>query len=272
MSFGLNRAVAALATACAVWCAASPAPAAGLAAKEVSCTLILDMETGETLVREGICGRRLPPASTFKVPLAVIGFDSGILSGERAPVWPYRPEYDAPKRDRKDVDPTIWERDSVLWYSREITRRLGAPRFEAYVGKLGYGNGDVSGDEGKGNSLTHSWLDSSLQISAEEQAGFVRRLLRDELPVSPRAMALTRAVLPQFEAADGWRVHGKTGTTRLRAVQGRVLVGWFVGWADGNGRRVVFARVAVGGATGEPKGPVERAKFLEALPGLMSAR
>ncbi|RUU32779.1 class D beta-lactamase, partial [Mesorhizobium sp. M6A.T.Ca.TU.002.02.2.1] len=92
---------------------------------DVECTLILDAASGETLYRQGVCDQRFSPASTFKVPLSLIGYDAGILIDEHTPAWDYKPEFNAVKRDQKTVDPTIWEKDSVLWFSREITRRLG---------------------------------------------------------------------------------------------------------------------------------------------------
>ena len=118
------------------------------------------------------------------------------------------------KRDQKTVDPMIWERDSVLWYSREITRRLGAKSFAGYVSKFGYGNMDVSGNAGKDNGLTHSWINSSLKISPVEQIAFLRRLLAGKMPVSAKAHEMTRAIMPSFQAG-GWTVQGKTGSTRL---------------------------------------------------------
>lgn len=181
---------------------------------DVQCTLVLDAVSGETLYRDGVCDRRFSPASTFKVPLSLIGYDAGILGDEHTPSWNYKPEFNAVKRDRKTVDPTIWERDSIIWYSREITRRLGAGRFAGYVTKFGYGNMDVSGNAGKNDSLTRSWVNSSLEISPVEQTDFLRRLLAGEMPVSARAHNMTKAIIPTFQAG-GWTVQGKTGSTRL---------------------------------------------------------
>ena len=138
------------------------APIAAAAAEPVTCTVIVDGRSGDILVREGICDQRFAPFSTFKLPLAVIGYDAGILIDDVTPRWEWHTGLTAPERDHKPVDPTIWERDSVLWYSREITRLLGSEAFERYVAELGYGNGDVSGVAGKDNGLTHGWLGASL--------------------------------------------------------------------------------------------------------------
>lgn len=242
--------------------------------KPIACTLILDAKTGKNIHREGACAERFSPASTFKVPLAVIGYDAGILMDAHKPAWSWRPGIEAPKRDRKKVDPTIWERDSVLWYSREITRRLGQEKFAAYIARLDYGNKDVAGDAGKNNGLTHSWLSSSLVISPDEQAEFIRRLLADALPVTKEAQAMVRTITPAFDALGGWRVHGKTGSIWLRDKKGGYdrsrPIGWFVGWAEKRGRRIVFTRLEVGNQKSDgPKGPAVRAIFLKELPKLI---
>jgi beta-lactamase class D len=205
------------------------------------------------------------------VPLSLIGYDARILKGEHAPAWPYRPEFAAVQRDRKTVDPTIWERDSVLWYSREITRRLGAQSFAAYVRRLKYGNADVSGNPGQDDGLTRSWVNSSLAISPVEQVAFLRQLLAGKLPVSAKAHEMTLAILPYFKAGT-WTVQGKTGSTWLGSDAGknRNSLGWFVGWAQKDGRQVVFARLVVDSSrTDMPKGLKARAAFLRDLPRLV---
>lgn len=240
-----------------------------------SCTLILDASSGKNLHREGICAERFSPASTFKVPLALMGFDAGILKGAHDPAWAWHEGIDAPKRDRKTVDPMTWERDSILWYSREVTRRLGLEKFAAYVTRLDYGNRDLLGDPGKNNGLTHAWLASSLAISPDEQAQFIHKLLSGTQPVSKEAQAKTRAIMPAFDAPEGWRVFGKTGSIWLRQADGQFdraqPIGWFVGWAEKRGRRIVFARLEVGkdGSAQGPRGIRVRALFLKELPRLM---
>jgi beta-lactamase class D len=236
----------------------------------LTCTLILDAKSGTTIRRDGVCDERFTPASTFKVPLALMGYDAGILKDAHDPAWPWRPGIEAPKRARKTVDPTIWERESVLWYSREITSRLAAEKFAAYVEKLGYGNRDVAGDARKNNGLTHSWLSSSLVISPDEQVEFIRRLLSDSLPVTKEAHALTRSIIPAFDAPGGWRVHGKTGSIWLRDRQDGYdrnhPVGWFVGWAEKGERRIIFARLDVDNEKSDgPKGLAVRDLFLKGL-------
>ena len=50
------------------------------AADPIRCTVVLDAESGEALHRQGTCDERVYPMSTFKLPLAMMGYDAGILT------------------------------------------------------------------------------------------------------------------------------------------------------------------------------------------------
>lgn len=255
------------------WLLGFPMRAQSAPLQDVQCTVILDAASGKALYQDGVCDQRFSPASTFKVPLSLIGYDAGILSDEHTPTWDYKPEFNAVKREQKTVDPTIWEKDSILWFSREITRRLGEKNFAGYVSKFDYGNGDISGTPGKNDGLRQSWVNSSLKITPIEQVNFLRRLLDQKLPVSAKAYDMTKAIIPTFKAGD-WTVQGKTGSTRLRndadKIQDKRSLGWFVGWAQKDGQRIVFARLVVDTKrTDMPKGLKTRAGFLKDLPQLI---
>lgn len=270
-----SRIVAPLIVALLGLAALHAAAIAGQRAASIDCTLIVEFPSAKELYRDGKCDKRASPASTFKLPLAVMGFDAGILNDAHKPAWDYRPEFDAVKRDQKTVDPTIWERDSVVWYSQEITRRLGEAQFADYIGKFRYGNQDVSGEKAKNNGLTHSWLGTSLTISPEEQAQFVHQLLSAKLPVSKSAMDLTKVIIPRFKAKDGWLVRGKTGSIYIRNADGQFdrnqPIGWFVGWAEKGDRRIVFSRLVLDSKPAPQQfGRQLRDKFIAELPKLMS--
>ncbi|HYD70240.1 class D beta-lactamase [Azospirillum sp.] len=237
----------------------------------VVCTHVRDLATGRALFRDGPCDRRFSPMSTFKFPLALMGFDSGILKDTHDPRWDYRPEYASRMEQQKiATDPTIWLRESIVWYSQELTRRMGMERFKAYVDALDYGNRDVRGNLGRNDGLTESWLMSSLTISTDEQVQLLSRVFARTLPVSGHACDMTLANMPSFPADGGWTVWGKTGSGWLRDAKGAVdrtrPLGWFIGWAEKDGRRVVFARLEAG----DPQtkgfgGPAARAAVLAKL-------
>ena len=219
------------------------------AADPIRCTVIIDEESGDALYRQGTCDQGFYPQSTFKLPLAMMGYDAGILTDPQNPRWKYQAKFGGPERVKKDVDPLIWEKESVVWYSQEIARKLGKGKFADYIQRFGYGNRDVSGGPGKTDGLTESWLMSSLKISPDEQVQFLRRFLNGGLPISEHAVDMTLAIVPHFEAGEGWDIQGKTGSGWLRDKAGKAdyarPLGWFVGWAMKDERRVVFARLLV---------------------------
>ena len=223
------------------------ASAAGAAADNV-CTVLADASTGAILRQEGECDRRQPPASTFKVAIALMGYDAGFLKDETNPKLPFKEGYpDWIEAWRTDTDPAAWLKNSVVWYSQQVTLALGKEKFEGYVTAFGYGNTDVSGDAGKDNGLTRSWLSSSLRISPLEQIGFLTRVVGRKLPVSTHAYEMTEAILTKHELSNGWTVRGKTGAGFPVKADGtpdrQRPVGWYVGWAKKGDRTIVFARL-----------------------------
>ncbi|MCF3936063.1 class D beta-lactamase [Acuticoccus sp. M5D2P5] len=237
------------------------------------CTIVADASDGRILVEEGDCASRVTPASTFKIPLALMGYDAGILSDAHAPVLPFREGYLTWGGEawKQPTDPARWMKYSVVWFSQEITPQLGAERIEAYLDAFGFGNADMAGDPGEGNGLDRAWISSSLQISPREQVVFLQALVDGTLPVSASARAHTMEIVEAAQLADGWIVHGKTGAAMPKGPDGRWMRGygwgWFVGWAEGDGRVLVFAKLIKdeGNVSGSP-GKRARAAFLEALP------
>lgn len=215
------------------------------------CTVVLDAADGHVVLQEGEqaeCATRYTPASTFKLPIALMGADAGILRGPHEPVLQYQagfPDWGG-EEWRKSTDPARWIKYSVVWYSQQVAKRLGQARFQRYTSAFGYGNEDVSGEPGKNNGTQGAWIISSLRISPLEQAAFLRKLVNRQLPVSAKAYALAEEIFQVEPDVDGWQVFGKTGTgspgnkgiyTRDNAY------GWFVGWARKGNLTLVFARL-----------------------------
>ena len=212
------------------------------------CTLVADANRAQTLVKEGDCTQRMSPASTFKIAISLMGFDADILTSPSVPELPFREGYiDWRPEWKQSTSPSRWMKYSVVWYSQQITRRLGEERYKAYVEKFGYGNQDVSGDPDKANGLTNAWLSSSLQISPVGQVEFLRKLVGRKLPVSEAAVSNTAKILDYGRQASGWQLYGKTGAGLPRGANGQLVkgrpFGWFVGWAQRDGRTVIFARL-----------------------------
>lgn len=212
------------------------------------CSLVIDARTAQTLHESGDCTTPVTPASTFKIPLALIGFDSGLLAGPQTPKLAFQPgDPDWGDRWKEDTDPVHWMKYSVLWYSQRITHTLGTQTMSDYVAAFDYGNGDLSGDAGFDNGLERAWISSSLLISPRGQADFILRLLARDLPVSESAYDNTLAIIQTFPTDDGWMLYGKTGGAYPRNADRSFDYssgwGWFIGWAERGDQTAIFVRL-----------------------------
>lgn len=230
--------------------------AGAVARAEVLCTLVTDVATGAVLHAEGACDARVTPASTFKIALAVMGYEAGVLRDAGAPVLTWRagePDWGGAAWTGA-VDPEAWMRESVLWYSQRLAREMGAATLTGFARQLGYGNADFSGDPGFDNGLERAWIASSLQVSPREQAAFLRALVQDQLPVRAQAMAQARGLLERH-VVGAWVIRGKTGTAYPRradrSFDNARGWGWYVGWAERGDRRLVFVRLTQAQARSE---------------------
>jgi beta-lactamase class D len=220
-----------------------------------ACLVIMDPETSRIRVMNpDRAAQRFPPASSFKVPNALIGLDTGVI-----PDADHVIEWDGTRHEREINNQSHSLRSamrySVLWYYQELARRVGEPRMRAAVESLNYGNADTS------SGLTTFWLRGSIRISANEQAAFLNRLREGTNPVSPRAAAIVKDILILAEG-PGWAYRGKTGTYSGMVDGVESDLGWFVGWVERDGNALVFA--ANDGTKGV-SGPDVRASVEQAL-------
>lgn len=213
------------------------------------CTLIADSRTGAILIEAGAgCDTPTTPASTFKVPLAVMAFDAGFLTTAQTPALPFVEGYPDWGGDawRQTTDPLRWMDHSVVWYSQAIARALGAARLTDYARAFDYGNADFTGDPGADNGLERSWISSSLQITPRQQLAFMTRLVNGQMPVSPQAMQTTLSILQQRQS-EGWQFRGKTGAAYPRQADGSFDRargwGWYIGSASRGEETLVFVRL-----------------------------
>lgn len=220
------------------------------ASAKTLCTIIADPAKSISLLEEGNdCHTRVTPASTTKIPLAVMGFDSGFLKTPHTPNLPFQEGYVDWLGDvwKQPTDPTRWLKYSVVWYSQLLAHHLGQERLENYAADFGFGNADFSGDPGKMNGLERAWISSSLKISPHEQISFLTRLVQRDLPVEDHVYDKVYQSIEMFSESDGWRIYGKTGMAFPKKANGKSdlkrAYGWFVGWAQKNKRTIVFARL-----------------------------
>lgn len=195
------------------------------------CFLLYNLKTDkfEKEINPQFCKIQLPPASTFKVPLAVMSFDAGLLKDENTTL-----KWDGQKRFmdawNKDHTARTWMRDSVVWFSQELSPKLGAEKMTDYLNKFEYGNRDMSG------GIKHAWLTpspasegmkNSLKISAYEQVNFLKNLWNQKLPVSQDAQIKTKSILAKEENPPHRELLGKTGSG-FTGEEMNLRIGWYV--------------------------------------------
>ncbi|MAU60397.1 MAG: class D beta-lactamase [Parvibaculum sp.] len=207
-------------------------PADLFAARGVDGTFVLYDPEMEKLVvvNEERARKRFVPASTFKVANSLIALETGAVKSVDE-VLPYGGE---PQPFEK------WERDmsmreaiamSNVAIYQEVARRIGLERMRTMLAELDYGNRDP------GTVIDRFWLDGPLAISAVEEAEFLARLARSELPLATETQAAVREIM-LLEEKDGKRLYGKTGWAFAEGGGG---LGWFVGWVEHEGEVHAFA-------------------------------
>lgn len=207
----------------------------------------LAKENNKVIVQEGDCIARHSPCSSFKIAISLMGYNEGILTDEIQPVLPFKKGYVNYMRSWKQPhNPTLWIKNSCVWYSQAITSKIGMEKFKEYLKNFDYGNQDVTGDKGKNNGLTHSWLASSLGISPQEQVIFLQNLIDGKLSVSDKAYEMTKKIIFVGELVNGWKLYGRSGfcpvlnQAKTQKLSNRYNE-WFVGWVEKGSRAIVFA-------------------------------
>ncbi|MGW4498810.1 class D beta-lactamase [Micromonospora sp. NPDC004336] len=173
--------------------------------------------------------RRFVPASTFKIPHSLIALETGVVRDEHEKV-PYggRPQRVAAWEQDMGLRDAV--RVSNVPVFQELARRIGPEREREWLRRLGYGNGEV------GAEVDAFWLRGPLAISADEQARWLARLARGELPADRGRQATVRDIL-RLERAATHTLYAKTGLTDATDPG----TGWWVGWVERGDRLYCFA-------------------------------
>ncbi|NIM71360.1 MAG: class D beta-lactamase [Xanthomonadales bacterium] len=197
-----------------------------------ACALLLERDRHRELRIDyggAACDEPLSPCSTFKIPHALIGLQTGALDGAS-----HTRRWDGTVHARgelnQDHDLASAMQDSVVWYFQSLARELGEATLQAWLERLDYGNRDLSG------GIDRFWLDSSLLISTRAQLALVQDLWRSALPFAADHQQLVRELLAQDSALPG-ELHGKTGSCPGDPDAGRPAHAWFIGWVDWDRRR-----------------------------------
>jgi beta-lactamase class D len=183
--------------------------------------VLLDVAADQlTLVNRARAERRAIPASTFKIANSLIALETGAVKDENE-ILPYGGKPQPIKEWERDMGLRDAIRISNVPVYQEVARRIGLARMQAMIERLGYGNREI------GTVVDRFWLDGPLQISPVEQARFVARLARRQLPLSSRSQMIVRDII-RLEERDGATLYGKTGWAGGMEPN----IGWLVGWVE----------------------------------------
>ncbi len=175
------------------------------------------------------------PASTYKVPHALIALETGVVA-------------DADKElirwDGQVRSIEVWNKDHTLRSAmavsavpvfQQIARRVGSERMKKYLDAFQYGNREV------GSEIDRFWLDGPLKTSALDQIEFLEKLRRGDLPLSARTLDLGRDIIPS-EAVSGGVLRYKTGAVGIDGTAGeKAALGWIAGYVDRGEDSSIFA-------------------------------
>lgn len=170
------------------------------------------------------------PASTFKIPNAIIGLETGVIDNERHVFkWDGKPQ--AMKQWEKDLTLRTAIQVSAVPVFQQIAREIGDEHMQKYLNLFAYGNANIEG------GIDQFWLEGQLRISAVNQVTFLESLYLNNLPASKVNQLIVKSALVT-EATPEYIVYSKTGFSGL-GTKSHPGVAWWVGWIE-KGTEVYF--------------------------------
>jgi beta-lactamase class D len=164
------------------------------------------------------CLERYSPASTFKIFNSLIALETAIAPDEQLLI-----KWDSVQRPmaawNKDLNMREAFKVSAVPYYQELARRIGPAYMQHYLDTANYGNKNIGG------GIDKFWLNDSLQISADEQVGLMKKLYFNELPFSERSQRIVKSMMLQ-EETPGYKLYYKTGWADLAQKQTLWVVGF----------------------------------------------
>jgi beta-lactamase class D len=208
------------------------------------CVVVAPLHGAETVFGGDECRRRTLPASTFKIPHALIALHSGVVTDRTVIKW-----------DGTTRDYPAWNRDqtlqsairmSAVWVFQRFASSIGRERELEHLRAFRYGSSTFE------RGLTEFWLNGDLQISPLEQVAFLRRMFSYDLPIDRADIDTVKADLTmppgKLENAAGvheFALRWPAGTiVRVKTGNGTVdgeRVSWLVGSLESGGQQYVFA-------------------------------
>jgi beta-lactamase class D len=178
------------------------------------------------------CDYATAPASTFKIPHALIALETGVIDERTVVRWDGTAyEFESWRRDHT-LESAI--RSSVYPFFRRTAALIGAERMHRMLKTLQYGADTFEGD------VREFWTNGDLVVTPREQLSFLRRMFSGALPIAARHVQTVSSdlVMPPLQISNasglhvfllrwpsGTIVRAKTGNTTVAGER----VSWLVG-------------------------------------------
>jgi beta-lactamase class D len=163
------------------------------------------------------------PASTFKIPHALIALQTGKLLDDSTVI-----KWDGVVRENPE-----WNQDLSLFrafqlsavpHFQAVARLIGRDTMQAWLDTVKYGNKKI------GAAIDSFWLNQTLKITPDEQLGMVKRLYFRQLPFRGSVQESVKKMMIR-ENNSVYQLAFKTGWGETE--NGNPL-GWMVGWIEEN--------------------------------------
>ncbi|MBK6329172.1 MAG: class D beta-lactamase [Bacteroidetes bacterium] len=167
--------------------------------------------------------KRFSPASTFKIMSSLIALETNVALDENL-IIPWdgvarRPEWD------KDMNLREAFKVSCVPYYQALARKIGKVDMQKWIDTVRYGN------KRTGPNVDDFWLNDTLQITPDEQVGFIKKLYFDKLPFAQRSQRIVRSLMLQ-EDSTHYKLYYKTGTQMPLRNNKKVILAWIVGFVE----------------------------------------
>jgi beta-lactamase class D len=177
-----------------------------------------------------LCDSGYIPASTFKIPHALIALEEKVINDTNEIIkwngheWPHK----------------VWNQDqtlitsmkySCIWVYFGFAEKIGIDKYYDYVNKFDYGNKNLTGPP------TRFWLAGQFRISANQQIDFLKRFYNYELPVSEKSIDKVKDIII-LKQTDNYVFSGKTGGGRLSDSED---IMWLVGYVEKDNKPYFYA-------------------------------
>lgn len=133
------------------------------------------------------CLKRYKPGNTFNMFASLVALETAVANDDQLII-----NWDSIKRN-ETWDKNMTLRDAIAhgntYYFEQLCRRIGMERMRHFLDTTKYGNMELRGN------VNTFWQNGSLEISPDEQLGFIKRMYFNELPFAERTQRIVKTMM-----------------------------------------------------------------------------